>query len=83
VLLLKTLTTLEQQRAGAARDVLAALDAPRVVASLPRGSLSAGRRYADDPAVIVEKAAAGTGFEMADWAAFGDELVVLLARSGS
>jgi 16S rRNA (guanine(1405)-N(7))-methyltransferase len=82
VLLLKTLTTLEQQRRGAARDVLAALDAPRVVVSLPRGSLSARRRYTDDPIDAIGKAIAGLPYEAIDQAEFGDEALFLLARSG-
>jgi 16S rRNA (guanine(1405)-N(7))-methyltransferase len=81
VLLLKTLSTLEQQRAGAARDVLAALDAPQVVVSLSRGSLSYRRRYADDPLEVVGKATAGSGYQLASQADFGSEALFLLERS--
>lgn len=82
VLLLKTLTTLEQQRSGAARDVLAALGAPRVVVSLPRGSLSARRRFTDDPLEVIGKATAGTPYVLAGRAAFGGEALYLLERTG-
>jgi 16S rRNA (guanine(1405)-N(7))-methyltransferase len=82
VLLLKTLTTLELQRSGGARELLAALGAPLVVASLPRGSLSAGRRYTDDPRETIGKATAGTAYVLAAEAAFGDEALYLLERSG-
>ncbi len=80
VLLLKALSTLEQQRGGAARDVLAALDAPRVVVSLSRGSLSRRRRYTDDPLEMIGTAAAGSDYQLAGQAAFGDEALFLLER---
>ncbi len=82
VLLLKTLTTVEQQRTGAARDLVAALDAPRVVVSLPRGSLSSRRRYTDDPLETIGKAIAGTAYALAGKAACGAEALYLLERSG-
>jgi 16S rRNA (guanine(1405)-N(7))-methyltransferase len=81
VLMLKTLTTLEQQRTGAARDLLAALDAPRVVVSLPRGSLSSGRPYTDDPVEAIGKATAGSRYQVAGQAAFGAESLFLLKRT--
>jgi 16S rRNA (guanine(1405)-N(7))-methyltransferase len=81
VLLLKTLNTLEQQRSGAARDVLAALDAPRVVVSLSRASLSHRRRYADDPLEMIGKATAGSRYQLAGQADFGREALFLLERS--
>jgi 16S rRNA (guanine(1405)-N(7))-methyltransferase len=81
VLLLKTLSTLEQQRTGAARDVLAALDAPRVVVSLSRGSLSNRRQYTDDPLEVIGKATAGSGYQLAGQADFGTEVLFLLERS--
>lgn len=81
VLLLKAVTTLEQQRTGAARDVLAALDAPRVVVSLPRASLSARRRYTADPAEVIGSVTADSGYVLAGHATFGDESLYLLARS--
>jgi 16S rRNA (guanine(1405)-N(7))-methyltransferase len=80
VLLLKTLSTLEQQRTGAARDVLAALDAPRVVVSLSRGSLSYRRRYSDDPLGLIGKATAGSSYRLANQASFGGEALFLLER---
>jgi 16S rRNA (guanine(1405)-N(7))-methyltransferase len=83
VLLLKTLTTLQQQRTGAARELLAALRAPQVVASLPRGSLSARRHYTDDPREMISKATAGTAYALADEASCGDEALYLLERTGS
>jgi 16S rRNA (guanine(1405)-N(7))-methyltransferase len=81
VLLLKTLTTLEQQRSGAAHDLLAVLDAPRAVVSLPRASLSYRRRYADDPAELIGKATAGTRYRLAGHASFGGEALFLLERA--
>jgi 16S rRNA (guanine(1405)-N(7))-methyltransferase len=81
VLLLKTLNTLEQQRTGAARDVLAALDAPRVVVSLSRGSLSNRRRFTDDPLEVIGKATAGSRYQLASQADFGSEAAFLLERS--
>jgi 16S rRNA (guanine(1405)-N(7))-methyltransferase len=82
VLLLKTLTTLEQQRSGAARDLLAALDAPHVVVSLPRGSLSSARRYTDEPLEVIGKATAGSRYQLAGQATFGNEALFLLEQSG-
>ncbi len=82
VLLLKALSTLEQQRSGAARDLLAALDAPRVVVSLSRASLSNRRRYTDDPLEVIGKATAGSSYQLANEAAFGGEALFLLERSG-
>jgi Ribosomal RNA methyltransferase (FmrO) len=82
VLLLKTLTTLELQRSGAARELLARLDATQVVASLPRGSLSARRRYTDDPVETIRKATAGTAYVLAGQAAFDGEALYLLERAG-
>jgi 16S rRNA (guanine(1405)-N(7))-methyltransferase len=81
VLLLKTLNTLERQRSGAGRDVLAALDAPRVVVSMSRGSLSYRRRYADDPLEVIGKATAGSRYQLASQADFGSEALFLLERS--
>jgi 16S rRNA (guanine(1405)-N(7))-methyltransferase len=81
VLLLKTLNTLERQRSGAARDLLAALDAPCVVVSLSRGSLSYRRRYADDPLELIGKATAGSRYQLASQADFGSEALFLLERS--
>lgn len=72
VLLLKIVTTLEQQRDGAARDLLAALDGRHLVISLPRRSIGARRNYVDYP---VEDLLAGTQYRLADQAEFGDELV--------
>jgi 16S rRNA (guanine(1405)-N(7))-methyltransferase len=82
VLLLKTLTTLEQQRSGAAQFLLATLDAPLVAVSLPRGSLSAHRRYTDDPLEMIAKATAGSRYQVDGHAAFGDEALFLLKRAG-
>ncbi len=81
VLLLKTVTTLELQRSGAARELLAGLDATQVVASLPRNSLSARRRYADDPVETIRKATAGTGYVVADQADLDGEALFLLERA--
>jgi 16S rRNA (guanine(1405)-N(7))-methyltransferase len=77
-MLLKTVTTLDQQRAGAGRAVLAALDCPQVVLSVPRRSLSGRRSYVDDP---VAAAVQGTPYRLDDQATFGDELVCHLVRA--
>lgn len=74
-LLLKTVTTIEQQAAGAAGRVLAALDCRHVIVSLPRRSLSGRRGYADDPAEIVAAITAGGRYRPRDEAVFGTELV--------
>jgi len=74
-LLLKTVTTIEQQAAGAGGRVLAALDCAHVIVSLPRRSLSGRRGYADDPAAIVAAIAAGSRYRPRDEAVFGSELV--------
>ncbi len=79
-LLLKTITTIEQQRPGAAGRVLAALDCRHVIASLPRRSLSGRLEYADDDGAIVRAAAAGSRYRISGQAAFGDELVYHLTR---
>ncbi|WP_425463590.1 16S rRNA (guanine(1405)-N(7))-methyltransferase [Micromonospora olivasterospora] len=85
-LVLKTLTTVEQQRGGAAQRLIAALDCRHVVVSLPRRSLSGRRGYADDPDAIVQRAVHGTGYEVVDEAAFGTEalyhLVPLAGTAG-
>jgi len=82
-LLLKTVTTLEQQRPGAAGRVLAALDCAHVIVSLPRRSLSGRREYTDDPAAAVAAAAAGSRYRLRDEAAFGNELVYHLSPEAS
>ena len=83
VLLLKTLTTLEQQRAGATAAVLTALRAPQVVVSVPGRSLSGRRGYQQDPLAAVEQAAAGTPYELQASAAFGGEVVCHLVTAGA
>jgi 16S rRNA (guanine(1405)-N(7))-methyltransferase len=82
-LLLKTVTTLEQQRAGAANRVLQALECEHVVLSLPRRSLSGRRGYADDPAAVVERVLAGTRYRLEDRAGFGGELLHHLVAQGA
>ncbi|GAA3301778.1 16S rRNA (cytidine(1402)-2'-O)-methyltransferase [Dactylosporangium vinaceum] len=79
-LVLKTLTTVEQQRSGAAQRLIAALDCRHVVVTLPRRSLSGKRGYADDADAIVGNAIQGTGYGIADTAAFGDEAMYHLVR---
>jgi 16S rRNA (guanine(1405)-N(7))-methyltransferase len=79
-LLLKTVTTIEQQRPGAAAGVLAALDCRHVIVSLPRRSLSGRLGYADGADAIVRTAAAGSRYRVGSQAAFGDELVYHLGR---
>jgi len=84
-LLLKTVTTLEQQRTGAAGRVLSGLACRHVILSLPRGSLSGRRAYVDDPAQIAAGAVAGSGYRIDAEATFGSEVVYHLtpdARPG-
>jgi 16S rRNA (guanine(1405)-N(7))-methyltransferase len=79
-LMLKTVTTIDQQSAGAAGRVLAALDCRHVIVSLPRRSLSGRRGYSADPAAIVQDAAAGSRYRIRHEAAFGTELVYHLTQ---
>lgn len=75
VLLLKTATTLEQQRPGATSEVLRALAPAPVVLSLPTRSLAAGRRYGRDGSADVDRLVAGTPYRPAAEAMFGGEIV--------
>jgi 16S rRNA (guanine(1405)-N(7))-methyltransferase len=81
-LLLKTVTTLEQQDAGAAARVLSEVDSAHVVVSLPRRSLSGRREYADDADAIVGQVLAGGRYRLADQAAFGTESLYHLVPWG-
>lgn len=81
-LLLKTVTTLEQQAVGAAARVLSRVDSDHVVVSLPRGSLSGRREYADDADAIVGQVVAGGQYRVADRAAFGTEALYHLVPDG-
>ncbi len=83
VLLLKTMTTLEQQRPGATAALLARLRSRHVVVSLPAGSLGGRRAYATDAAAAVERAAAGTGYGLAATARIGGEVVCHLTGRGT
>lgn len=75
-LLFKTVTTLEQQRAGATRRVLAALDCRHVILTLPRRSLSGRREYTDEvPTTVIRDVVTGSGYGLSAVATFGDELV--------
>ncbi|HEX6873961.1 MAG TPA: hypothetical protein VF163_22910 [Micromonosporaceae bacterium] len=74
-LLLKTFTTVEQQVAGASREILLNLTCDHVIVTLPRRSLSGGRGYQDDPYAMIDAAIAGTRYQLADEAAFGTESV--------
>ncbi|MFI5906716.1 16S rRNA (cytidine(1402)-2'-O)-methyltransferase [Dactylosporangium sp. NPDC051541] len=79
-LVLKTLTTVEQQKTGAAQRLIAALDCRHIVVTLPRRSLSGKRGYADDADAIVRRAIEGTGYAVVAEAAFGDEAMYHLMR---
>src|SRR5258708_32398344 len=70
-LMLKTLTTIDQQSPGAAGRVLAALDCRHVILSLPRRSLSGRRGYSADPAAIAQDAAAARPCLISAGGAFG------------
>lgn len=74
-LLLKTVPTLEQQGAGAAGRVLAALDCRHVVVSLPRRSLSGRRKYSADAATLADEVLAASQYRIAGQATFGSELL--------
>jgi 16S rRNA (guanine(1405)-N(7))-methyltransferase len=74
-LMLKTVTTIDQQSAGAAGRVLSALDCRHVILSLPRRSLSGRRGYSGDPGAIAADAAAGSPYRVRNQAAFGNELL--------
>jgi 16S rRNA (guanine(1405)-N(7))-methyltransferase len=78
-LLLKTVTTIEQQAAGAAARLLGALDCEHVILSLPRRSLSGRRGYRDDAAAVAERVAGGR-YRVRDEAEFGGEQVYHLTR---
>jgi 16S rRNA (guanine(1405)-N(7))-methyltransferase len=82
VLLLKAMTTLEQQRSGATAALLARLRSPHVVVSLPAGSLGGRRAYAADAAAAVARAAAGTGYAVAATVRVGGEVVCHLTGRG-
>lgn len=75
VLLLKTATTLEQQRPGATSDVLHALAPAPVILSLPTRSLAAGRSYERDDTALIHRLVAGSPYRPAAEATFGGELV--------
>jgi len=79
-LMLKTVTTIDQQSAGAAGRLLAALDCGHVILSLPRRSLSGRRGYSADPAAIVQDAVAGSRYQIRHEAAFGTELLYHLTQ---
>lgn len=80
-LLLKTVPTLEQQSKGASGRLLAALDCRHVILSLPRASITGRRQYANDAAALVREVIAGTGYQWAGQATFGDELVCHLVQA--
>ena len=80
-LMLKTVTTIDQQDAGAARAVLAALDCRHVVASLPRRSLSGRRGYSDDATAIMREVASGGRYLITHQASLGSELLYHLTPS--
>jgi 16S rRNA (guanine(1405)-N(7))-methyltransferase len=78
-LLLKTVTTIEQQRASATQRLLAGLDCRHIVVSFPRRSLSGRRGYADGVESLLAAAATGTRYAVADQADIGAETLLLLA----
>ncbi len=78
-LVLKAITTLDQQRAGRAAEVLAALRTADVVVSAPTGSLGGGRRYAD-PLDLIGRTATAAGLEVVADAAIGVERYAHLRR---
>nr|Q08325.2 RecName: Full=16S rRNA (guanine(1405)-N(7))-methyltransferase; AltName: Full=16S rRNA m7G1405 methyltransferase; AltName: Full=Fortimicin A-resistance methyltransferase [Micromonospora olivasterospora]pir/JN0651/ rRNA methyltransferase fmrO (EC 2.1.1.-) - Micromonospora olivasterospora [Micromonospora olivasterospora]BAA02451.2 aminoglycoside resistance [Micromonospora olivasterospora] len=85
-LVLKTLTTVEQQRGGRrVAEYRRELTAVQHHSDGAR-SLSGRRGYADDPDAIVQRAVHGTGYEVVDEAAFGTEalyhLVPLAGTAG-
>ena len=81
-LLLKTVPTLEQQRAGASGQVLAAIDCQHVIVSLPRRSLTGRRGYSFDAGELIAAVIEGTPYRRGDTAEFGSELLCHLVRAG-
>jgi 16S rRNA (guanine(1405)-N(7))-methyltransferase len=74
-LMLKTVTTIEQQEAGSAGRLLSALDCRHVVLSLPRRSLSGRRGYSGDADAIVAEVVAGSRYRVSAEASFGTEIL--------
>jgi 16S rRNA (guanine(1405)-N(7))-methyltransferase len=74
-LLLKTVTTLQQQADGAADRVLRNLTCRHVIVSFPRRSLSGRRAYSDDARASARRLADASSYQVAGHAEFGDELV--------
>ena len=80
-LALKAVTTLDQQRPGRSATVLGALRCPDIVISVPRQSLSGGRRYVD-PLGLVQRTAAAAGLDVLADRALGAELYAHLRPRG-
>lgn len=78
-LLLKTLTTVEQQAVGAAKSVLRQLSCAHVIVTLPRRSLSGQRGYRDDTTAMIAAATDDTPYRLTAEAAFGNESVYHLS----
>jgi 16S rRNA (guanine(1405)-N(7))-methyltransferase len=74
-LMLKTVTTIDRQSAGAAGRVLSVLDCRHVILSLPRRSLSGRREYSGDAGSIVREVAASGRYRIRHEAGFGSELL--------
>lgn len=77
-LMLKTVTTLEQQRRGQSTAALARLRCRHVVLSLPRRSLGGRRGYTRNPLDEAARLAAATHYEVRDDAPLGTEHLVHL-----
>jgi 16S rRNA (guanine(1405)-N(7))-methyltransferase len=80
-LLLKTVPTLEQQRAGASGRVLTAIDCQHVILSLPRRSLTGRRGYSGDTDELIATVIGGTRYVRSDTAELGSELLCHLVRA--
>lgn len=74
-LLLKTVTTIEQQDPAAPSRVLGALDCRHAILSLPRRSLSGRRSYSEDADEIVRRVAVDSPYRPRDEATFGNEVL--------
>jgi 16S rRNA (guanine(1405)-N(7))-methyltransferase len=81
-LMLKTVTTLEQQRPGQSAAVLARLTCAHLVVSVPSRSLGGGRRYGAGPQEQVAKLAAETDYLVVDERSLGVEHYVHLVKPG-
>lgn len=80
-LLLKTVTTIEQQAPSATHHVLLALRSRHVVVTFPRHSISGRRGYSDESARVIQAAVRGTSYRITGDAELGSETLYHLEAS--